>query len=151
MAGATERPFTTAQFQLAVDGLAVGDFSECTGLTTEVGTEEYAEGGENRFTHRFPARLAASNLVFKRGTTSTGALFEWYDEYRSTGMVAPRSGSVTLLMMKDGAPAPIKAWAFHRGYPVKFAGPDLNATSAAVAVETVEILHHGLAEVGVPL
>ncbi len=143
------RPFTTAHFQLAVDGLAIGDFSECTGLTTEVGTEEYAEGGENRFTHRFPARMAASNLIFKRGATASGDLFTWYDEYRSLGVVAPRSGTVTLLVMQDGAPAPVKAWVFHRGYPVKFTGPDLNGTAAAVAIESIEILHHGLVEVGV--
>ena len=53
-----------------------------------------------------------------------------------------------LLAWRDGELVPVRAWAFTRGWPVKMSGPDLDAPSAAVAVETMEIAHHGLRLVG---
>ena len=137
-------PHLNASFQLLINGLLIADFSECTGLTSELGTEEYLEGGENRFAHRCPTRASYPNLVLKRGTTSNVALWAWYAEYRELGRVLPRDGQVHLLAPVDGELRPVRVWAFQRGYPVKMVGPDLDARSPAVAIESVEVVHHGL-------
>ncbi|MFF0204631.1 phage tail protein [Streptomyces sp. NPDC005017] len=143
-------PYTTAFFRLRIDGLTMADFSECTGLAAETGVEEYAEGGENRFTHRFPSRGSAPSLVLKRGATADRGLWDWYSEYGRLGRVGPRDGQVQLLGMVDGKPAPVRVWSFRRGWPVKIAGPDLDAMSVGVAVESVEIAHQGLTLVTLP-
>lgn len=143
-------PHLNAHFQLQIDGLVIADFSECTGLSGELGTEDYLEGGENRFAHRFPVRAAFPNIVLKRGTTESADLWAWYYEYVETGKIAPRDGQVHLLASVDGELKPVRAWAFRRGYPVKMTGPDLNAQSPAVAIESVEVVHHGLLLVPVP-
>ncbi|MFF1509285.1 phage tail protein [Streptomyces sp. NPDC058326] len=143
-------PYVTASFRLRIDGMTMADFSECTGLASETGVEEYAEGGENRFTHRFPSRGSAPNLVLKRGATADRGLWDWYAEYARLGRVGPRDGQVQLLGTVAGETVPVRVWSFRRGWPVKISGPDLNAMSAAVALESVEIAHQGLALVAPP-
>lgn len=138
------RPHLNAHFALLIDGLASVNFSQCTGLGGEVGVEEYAEGGENRFTHRLPARVGFGNLVLKQGAGPGLGLWHWWEEYLTLGVVKPRDGIVTLLAWDGGLVRPVRSWSFVRGWPVKMAGPDLDAQSAAVAVETIEIAHHGL-------
>lgn len=143
-------PYLNAHFRLSIDGLTIADFSECTGLVSEIGTEEYVEGGENRFAHTFPTRRSSPNLVLKRGSTASAALWSWYGEWESLGQVTPRDGQVLLMTSVEDATVPVRVWAFRRGFPVKVAGPDLNAQSPAVAVESIEIAHHGLSLVPVP-
>jgi phage tail-like protein len=142
--GELDRPHLTAHFRLAITGLPLVSFSECSGLGGEVGVEEYLEGGENRFAHRLPTRGSSPNLVLSRGVASSNALWLWYAEYLVSGRVVPRDGQVELLSLIDGELSPVRVWWFRRGYPVKVAGPELNASSSEVAIETLEIAHHGL-------
>lgn len=137
-------PHLNAHFRLAIDGLAIVDFSECTGLEAEVTTEEYIEGGENRFAYRFPSRASFPNLVLSRGVAASRELWDWYGEYVDVGRVRPREGQVQLLAWVEGALVPAKVWGFTRAYPVKMTGPALNALSPAVAIESLELAHHGL-------
>jgi len=137
-------PFTTAHFVLAIDGLESANFSKCTGLAGEVSVEEYQEGGENRFAHRFPSRTSFPNLVLNQGAGPMQELWDWFYEFHITGLVVPRDGTVVLMSTVDGALDPVRVWAFTRGWPVKLTGPDLDAQSAAVAIEAIEIAHHGL-------
>lgn len=140
----TTLPYLGAHFVLAVDGLASVSFSKCTGLAGEVGVEEYVEGGENRFAHRLPVRASFPNLVLTQGAGPSTELWSWFFEYLLTGLVSPRDGQVSLMSTVDGELAPVRVWGFRRGWPVKLTGPDLDAQSGAVAVESVEIAHHGL-------
>lgn len=137
-------PFLGAHFVLAVDGLASVSFSKCSGLAGEVGVEEYAEGGENRFSHRLPARGGFANLVLTQGAGPSTELWSWFAEYLVTGRVTPRDGQVTLMSTVEGELVPVRVWAFRRGWPAKLTGPELDAQSSALAVEQVEIAHHGL-------
>jgi phage tail-like protein len=144
-------PFLGAHFVLAVDGLTSVSFSKCSGLAGEVGVEEYLEGGENRFAHRLPTRAAFPNLVLTQGAGQSTELWSWFFEYLVGGRVAPRDGQVSLMSTVEGELKAVRVWAFRRGWPVKLTGPELDAQSAAVAIESVEIAHHGLqlAKVGV--
>jgi len=137
-------PYTTAHFVLAIDGLTSVSFSKCTGLAGEVSVEEYAEGGENRFSHRFPSRAAHPNLVLSQGAGATQELWDWFYEFLVTGLVAPRDGTISLMSTEDGDFQAVRVWAFTRGWPAKLTGPDLDAQSSAVAIESIEIAHHGL-------
>src|SRR5512138_1515527 len=42
-------------------------FQSVSGLSVEYDTEEYKEGGENRFTHKLPVRTKYADMVLKRG------------------------------------------------------------------------------------
>jgi len=144
LASPTALPFITAHFMLAIDGLASVNFSKCSGLAGEVSVEEYQEGGENRFAHRFPTRTTFPNLVLNQGAGPMPELWDWFYEFYVTGLVAPRDGTVVLMSTIDGVLAPARVWAFTRGWPVKLTGPELDAQSSAVAIDSIEIAHHGL-------
>ena len=139
----TVQPFLTARFVLDI-GTGSGSFSKCAGLAGEVSVEEYQEGGENRFVHRFPSRASFPNLVLSQGAGPARGLWEWFYEFYVTGTITPRDGTVVLYSTVDGSLEPVRVWAFTRGWPVKLAGPDLDAQSSSVAIDALEIAHHGL-------
>jgi phage tail-like protein len=145
LASPTAVPFITAHFVLAIDGLTSVNFSKCSGLAGELNVEEYQEGGENRFAHRFPTRASFPNLVLSQGAGPMQELWDWFYEFCVTGLVAPRDGTVVLMSSIEGEPAPVRVWSFVRGWPVKLTGPELDAQLSAVAVDSLEIAHHGLA------
>lgn len=121
--------------------VAIGEFRECTGLSVEREILEYTEGGNNDFVHKLPGRLKFPNLVLKRGITDQKALLEWFWNTRSD----PTLRTVTVTLVDATGKKDARVWAFENAYPVKWAGPSLNAGSDSAATETLEIAHGGFA------
>jgi phage tail-like protein len=128
------------RFKVELDGLLVGGFSEVTGIQSETEVMEYPEGGLNTHVHILPKQTKYSRIVLKRGITQSSELWDWYDGVAG-GTIKRKSGSVIL---HNHAAKEICRWNFFEAYPVKWHGPDLNATSGNVAVESIEIVHNGL-------
>lgn len=137
-------PFLSVHFRLSVGEQALVDCSECTGLSLEVTTEDYHEGGENDFVHKLPTAGSVPNLVLKRGITLSSDLWTWFAQYLDEGKVEPRDGQVELLTIQNQDTKAVRVWKFAGGYPVKWTGPELNALSAGIAFETLELVHRGL-------
>ena len=124
-----------------VAGFAMGGgFSECTGLDGTLQIEEYVEGGENSYTHKFATRMTFSNIILKRGVAFSEELYNWHHDYLR-GKGKRRDGVIYLLTEQR---APVKMWVFREGLPLKWSGPAFNAATSALAVESMEIAHHGL-------
>lgn len=142
MAQPDDRRDPTPSFRFAVllDALPVASFSECTGLQQEIEVKDYNEGGLNTFVLKFPGRNKHGNLTLKRGIVDR-LLWQWYYDLVQ-GRVRFRDGVINILPPAGGPPVMI--WRFTRAFPVKWVGPDLNATQNAVAVETLELAYHGL-------
>jgi len=117
-----------------------GGFSECSGLDGTLQVEEYNEGGENSYVHKFPTRMTYANIVLKRGVGLSEDLWNWHFDY-VRGQGKRRDGLITL---QNEMQLPIKLWKFKRGLPLKWSGPTFNATQNAVAIESLEIVHEGL-------
>ena len=128
------------RFMVEIGHLQVGGFSEVSGLTVETEVFEYAEGGLNQFTHRFPTRTKYVPLVLKRGMTISTMLWEWYDEV-TQGFVSRKDGTIVLY---DANNEVFRRWHFFGAYPTKWVGPELNAASSDIAVEAIELTHNGL-------
>jgi phage tail-like protein len=121
--------------------LVGGGFSECSGLESTMQVEEYAEGGENRYVHKFPTRMTHSNIMLKRGITPLAEdLWNWHMDYVN-GNGKRRDGVIVLC---DELRLPLKTWTFSRGLPLKWTGPTLNAAQSTIAIESLEIMHEGL-------
>ena len=133
-------PFTAFRFLVSLSGLAVGGFSDCTGLALETETEDYPEGGRNDAMRKLIVRTKQANLVLKRGIVDR-LLWDWYYDL-TQGQIVTRHGTVTI-KSPDGGSA-VAEWEFSDAFPVKWTGPELNATQSAVAVETLELAHSGL-------
>ena len=127
----------------AVADVALGGFSECSGLEMSMKIEEYNEGGNNGSALKFPGRVSHGNLTLKKGQGTSSALWDWHYGF-VTGQGKRRDGVVTLL---DARQLPNNVWYFRRGLPVKYSGPSMNASQSQVAIESIEIAHEGLWQV----
>lgn len=121
-------------------GFVVGGFSECTGLEATMQIEDYVEGGENTFVHKFPTRATFGNINLRHGVGLGEDLWNWHNSY-VLGKGKRRDG--VIILMNDLL-MPIKTWTLRRMLPVKWTGPTFNATTSAVAIEALEIAHEGL-------
>jgi phage tail-like protein len=118
----------------------VAGFTECSGLEMSLDVQEHMEGGNNGTILKFPTRVKPANLTLKRGLTSSPALWDWFYGF-VLGQGKRRDG---LIIVQDAPHRPHTVWGFRRGLPLKYSGPQLNAGTSAVAVESIEIAHEGL-------
>jgi phage tail-like protein len=137
---------TAATFLVEVDGVEIGRFMEVNGLEVSIGVEEVEEGGENNYVHKLPGRMAWPNITLKRGITQNDTLLEWFskssgEQFAANGNRLTRStAAITLL---GPAAQRLRAWEFDGAFPVKWKGPDFAVSSSDMAVEELEITHHG--------
>ncbi len=133
-------PIPAFRFEVILDDLPWGGFSEVTGLQMELDPQEYQEGGVNSFVHKFPSRTKQTALTFKRGIVDR-KVWDWF--YDTTqGKVRFRNG---LILVRDPSGGDVvMCWLFKKAFPTKWVGPELHATQNAVAVETLELVHQGL-------
>lgn len=141
-AGSTPDPVGELRFTVKVDGLEIGQFSECSGIQVEWEIEERREGGENRFIHKLRGGMKYPNLVLKRGITHEPALLKWLFQTKDWD----QRGNITVNLVGPDSMSPVRTWAFANAFPVKWTGPTLNAGSNNVATETLEIAHRGLVQ-----
>jgi phage tail-like protein len=133
-------PIPAFRFEIRLDNdFPVAGFSECTGLQLEVEIQDYLEGGLNTHVRKFPGRTKQSNITLKRGIVDR-YVWDWF--YALTqGTVIFRNGSI---VVHDPSGDEAMVWNFERAFPIKWIGPDLNASQNSVAVETLELCHQGL-------
>lgn len=126
----------------AIFDVALGGFSECTGLEMSLKTEDYREGGANGLVRHFPSRVEWGTITLKKGVGGS-ALWDWhYGFVEGTGK--RRDGVIVLLTAQK---LPNTIWYFRRGLPTKYSGPQMNATQNNVAIESIEIAHEGIYQV----
>ena len=87
---------TLAVVSTAINLAIGGGFSECSGLDGTLVVEDYAEGGENRFVHKFPTRMTYGHLVLKRGVSLSEDLWNWHFDY-ANGKGKRRDGLIFFL------------------------------------------------------
>jgi phage tail-like protein len=127
-----------------VSMVALGAFQELSGLSGELEVTPYPEGGVNDYVHQLPVRHTWSRIALKRGIIQGPGLWYWYLAGLSDSLGARRDGTIIL---QSAAGAPAVAWTFRGGLAAKWTGPDFNAMDGTIAVESLEIAHHGLAQV----
>src|SRR5688500_19226659 len=119
-----EHQFTPAiwfELKLTPQETPTGYYTEVSGLTAEIETMSYNEGGRNDRVHRLPTRMKHPNLVLKRGVTTIDSLEKWF----AAAHAAPEQTSITLTMY-DQELSRIRAWKFANAFPVKWTGPTFN-------------------------
>jgi phage tail-like protein len=118
-------------------------FSEVSGISAQLTTEEITEGGENRFKHRLPLQMSYTPLVLKRGVvTAKSDLFDWIKKSFANGLNAEKR-AIELqnldLNLLDDSNNKLITWTFIGAYPIKFDISGLKADSNQLAIETIEL------------
>lgn len=137
-------PYLSCNFLVEIEGLVVGGFSEVSGLEVKIEVTTYREGGLNDMVHHLPGPASYPNLVLKRGLIDANLLLPWIEAV-ARGTIERKNGAILLL---DNAHQVRMQWIFKGAYPVRWAGPDLRAHAAEVAMETLELAHRGLSRPG---
>ncbi|RMA58872.1 phage tail protein [Ulvibacter antarcticus] len=114
-------------------------FQSVSGLSVDLETEEFAEGGENRFKHKFPVRTTYPNLVLKRGLLKDSVLIAWCRAAIEGFQFLPIDLTVKLLNEKH---EPLLTWNVVHAYPVKWSVEDFNAEESKVSIETIELAYN---------
>ncbi len=139
------------RFYVEIMGILCAEFLECSGISAEREVEEIEEGGVNDFVHRLPGRIKYQNIVLKRGITYDRDLWEWFKAGEFDGCVHRVNMSI---IIGNAELRKVKQWDVYDAYPVRWSSTDLSTDSLQVAIETLEIAHHGIAtsyEEGNPL
>jgi len=135
-----------ATFLFEVDGKEIGRFMEVGGLQVDVEVEDIQEGGQNGYSHKLPGRMSWPNLTLKRGITQNDSLLAWLNKSSGEGFAGnsnklERTTAAITLLSANGKR--LRSWEFDGAFPVKWTGPSFAAGSSEMAVEELEIAHHG--------
>ncbi len=139
-------PFPTFKFHVAVGDITEAAFTECSGLDMSTEVFEYMEGGCNDYVHKFPVRTRFSNVTLKRGFATSNELYRWYRELEDS----LRQGKafsfrqVTITLRTTASQEEMMRWTLDKAFPVRWVGPALRSSEAAMAIETLEFAHHGI-------
>ena len=132
-------PAVSICFIVQIDDDSLGHFQSCEGLGLEVVLEQREEGGNNGFVWQLPTRIKYSNVKLSRPVGKDSAkLTAWLCSF-ATG-VKRQTATITAL---TGDCDPVATWNLGGVIPVRWSGPSLNADSPKVAMETIELAHHG--------
>ncbi len=114
-------------------------FQSVGGLSVEIETEEFVEGGENRFKHTFPLRTKFPNLVLKRGMLLDSKVINWCKDAIENFIFKPTDLTVKLLNEEH---QPLHTWKVVHAYPIKWTVDDFNAQESKLVVETIELAYN---------
>ncbi|MCX6581404.1 MAG: phage tail protein [Candidatus Aminicenantes bacterium] len=139
-AGKRNDPYVSFLFQVEIQGLIVGGFSEVSGLQVETETHDFREGGVNDYMHKLPKGSKQSNITLKRGFTDSDVLWKWHQDVVN-GKFKRKSGRI-ILMDSEGNEK--WHWTFEDAFPIKWVGPDFKAQQGATSIESLELAHKGI-------
>jgi phage tail-like protein len=143
-------PPTGFHFKVEFQGVSGMDndteqrFQDVSGLSFEMETEHFTEGGENRFEYKLPKRIKYPNLVLKRGLLTNSALIKWINAAMNTFFTVPvydfKPADILISLLNESGD-PVAVWNIIQAYPVKWNVSDFNSSENAVAIETIELAY----------
>jgi phage tail-like protein len=128
-------PYLGYNFLVEIDGITQAGFQEVSGLDVSTDAVDYREGADPSHVRKLPGMHKYGAITLKRGVTDSDELWKWRMTVVS-GKPDRKNGSIILL---DSAGNERVRWNFFMAWPSKWTGPSFNASSAATAIETLEI------------
>ena len=132
--------FQGSFFALEIDGLTIGWFTGCSGLSMEFDVITFKEGNGSAIVERKrPGKSKYSEVVLKRGFTQDRALYDWFDEVVAADSPTPyKTGAVVIY---DRTQQEVARYSLEQCWPSRMSASDLQAGSDEVMVEELTIQH----------
>lgn len=138
------------RFRVSVDGINLGSWATCAGLSVEFKHTPIKEGGNYEYTVLLPDRIEYRTVTLRRAMSQpesgmvqqwlTGVVSGWYNA-SSPYDFGPRTAEIELF--DASGQTVVSSWTLRNVFPKRWSGPDLDATGTAVAVEALELAHEG--------
>jgi phage tail-like protein len=123
-------PFVNARFRVEIDGL------KGSGATEVIFPEARIVEGRRK-----TRVVQYSNLTLRRGLTSSGEWYQWWERARVSSKAGRRTVSVVLM---DAVRADVARWTFLEALPSAYTVSPLNALGGEALIETLEVSVHGM-------
>ncbi len=133
--------FPVYRFEVVIDGLSTAQFTEVRLPSLEVETVEIKEGGQNTFVHRLPGRVKVGTIQLKNGVSRSFDLLNWYMLVLQ-GDIAGATRQVTINLYGNEHVL-YNSWNLRNAYPTRWTGPTFKTDDNSIAIEELEIAHHG--------
>lgn len=135
------------RFTVKIDDVELGGWQTCSGLKVEFKSTEVKVGGDYVTQRWLPDKVAHPKVVLKRAVekTSSGKVQDWLSKAGRTwieGAASSKACTATITLYDSGQDA-VLTWFLTNARPSAWSGPDLDATSSKVAIETLELIHDG--------
>jgi len=138
------------RFRVSVDGINLGSWATCAGLSVEFKNKRVAEGGNYEYSVILPDRVEYKTVTLRRAMSQqesaivqqwlTGVVRGWYNA-ASPRDFGPRTAEIELF--DASGQAVVASWMLRNVYPARWSGPDLDATGSRIAIEALELVHEG--------
>ena len=121
-------------------------FKEVSGLTVEVETETFHEGGVNGYEHKLPKRVKYPNLRFKHALHKMDVLNQvilqrWQKSVLNSDFANPVMLRDIIVKLLDAEGNPLRSWTCKNAYPVKIEVESFDAEKNQIAFETLEFCY----------
>jgi len=134
-------PSTTIHFSVEIDDKDLGVFTACEGLSCEMVIEQREVGGNNAFVHQFAGRIKYTNVKLSRPINGdSGKVAAWFADLAVHKVERP---TATISALDPEGETVIAKWELQEVIPVRWQGPTFNVDGPKVAIETLELAHHG--------
>jgi phage tail-like protein len=128
------------RFDVHVDGIDLGGWASCTGLRVDFELLGIEEGGTNTHTCWIPDRIKYEKVTLTRAMTrvDSAKVASWL-----ASCVDKSTGGTAKIILRDARGAEVASWSLTNVLPRSWRGPELTASQASVAMETLELVHEG--------
>ena len=113
-------------------------FQEVGGLTQELTTEEFREGGVNDHAYKLPNGTKYGNLVLKRAMFLDSEVIKWCRDALENFSFKPTNVLVSLL---NESHTPLAAWQFSHAWPVKWSISEFKGQDNSMVIESLELAY----------
>jgi len=125
MSSDAREPFVNARFRVEIEGL------QGSGATEVIFPEARIVEGRKK-----TRAVQYTNLTLRRGLTSSGEWYQWWDRARISSKAGRKSVSVVLM---DAVRTDVARWTFRDAVPVAYSVSPLHALGNQPVIETIEV------------
>ncbi len=131
---------SASRFSITIDGYEIAQFSELTGITTEVDVIDMHENSQSggNILRKLPGKRRPPTIVLKRGKSTSMELWSWHEAVMHGDIVGARKSGSIVMYAFDGTP--VARYHFHDGWPSKISIGGLKAGASEVLMEEVTIV-----------
>lgn len=158
------------RFVVVIDGIHLGGWGKCTGLKVDFSPKKITEGGNYNYENILPGQVKYTDITLQRAIEPAGSAVvqQWLSSRVNSWVNAPGSahgllaqgmnaigglvglgdiggaaGSTGEITLCSAEGKPLISWSLRNVYPSSWTGPDLDATTAGIARETLVLCHEG--------
>jgi len=138
-----DQDFQGSFFALEIDALTLGWFTGCSGIGIEYDVTTYKEtNGKKVIERKRPGKPKYSEVVLKRGFTTSKTIHEWFDEVVQASKPTPyKTASIVIY---DRQQTECGRFSLEACWPSKLSISDLSSGSDDVMIEELTIQHEFL-------